>query len=331
MSVLAWILLAAVESATPLPSAAERCKETFQDADAAYRSGVELRKQQSEATDRKALEAFRCANALKPEPRTLGQMAFAEQALGDWQAAERHARQALESEDDPWVETNVEHLKSTIRLADEKQSTLVVSGKPPGATVTIDGKLVGRLGPAPLSLKVPLGVVDLQVRAEGYEPHREQLEISKPSTEAKVELEQIEPEVAPSASEAPQPTPVEPFGREDKRSYVTEGVVAAVGAGLFLGAGGLFHKSREDSAKQFNSGDCGTKLENSGAAGCRSLQNEVSRFQVMAGVSYGLGLGLVGLSVYLLSDSPDSEQTRQQGVSCAPSLLNPGLSCKSRF
>jgi Tfp pilus assembly protein PilF len=71
-----------------------------EESNAAIARGVQLRQA---GNDDEALAEFRRADQLMPSPRTKAQIALAEQALGQWVAAERDLRAALSTADDPWI------------------------------------------------------------------------------------------------------------------------------------------------------------------------------------------------------------------------------------
>jgi len=80
--------------------------------------------------------------------------------------------------------------------------TLLVRGTPVGATIVVDGTVIGTLGAAGLLRSVRAGAIALEVRAEGHEPDRRQVDIvAGRITDVIVEL-------APSADDSPSPAPV---------------------------------------------------------------------------------------------------------------------------
>jgi hypothetical protein len=126
--------------------------------------GVALRRQ---GRDRDALERFRRANALAPSPRAVGQMGFAEQALGRWVDSERDLSTALASPRDPWVMKNREPLERSLALVAAHLGTLEVTGTPAGAEVRIDGEPAGAL-PLAAPVRVVAGTITVEIAAHEH-------------------------------------------------------------------------------------------------------------------------------------------------------------------
>src|SRR5580704_13340383 len=72
------------------------------------KEGIELRRLHRDAD---ALDAFRRAYALDPAPRTLAQIALAEQALGHFVDAESDLQRAIGAGDDPWIRRSARTLE----------------------------------------------------------------------------------------------------------------------------------------------------------------------------------------------------------------------------
>ena len=71
-----------------------------QDAEAAIRQGMELRKQ---GEDARALPYLEKAYQLSRTPRTAAQLGLVQMGLGYWVDAERHLDEALSDPDNYWV------------------------------------------------------------------------------------------------------------------------------------------------------------------------------------------------------------------------------------
>ncbi len=133
-------------------------------ADELIRKGVELRKR---GDDRAALGVLREAYAAAPTPRAAGQLALAEQSLGQWVAAEGHLTEALRSPDDPWVRKNHASLTEALQTMETHIGRVAVTGDPPGADVYVDGQPVGKL-PLADAVRVAAGSVEVELRAPGF-------------------------------------------------------------------------------------------------------------------------------------------------------------------
>src|SRR5438552_10048727 len=126
--------------------------------------GIALRR---EGRDAEALDEFRRAYALKESPRTLAQIALAEQALGRWVDAEPDLVRALAAEGDPWIDKNRALHERGLAAIREQLGWLEVTADVDGASLWIDGARVASL-PAPAPVRVPAGSIVIEVRAPGY-------------------------------------------------------------------------------------------------------------------------------------------------------------------
>jgi hypothetical protein len=130
------------------------------DADALTRHGLALRRQRRDAD---ALRDFQRAYAMVPEPRTLAQVALAEQALGLWVDAEAHLRTALEAKD-PWIEQRRTVLTAGLADIQTHLGGLEVETDVAGAELWVNGTRVATL-PIAHPLRVEAGSVVIEVRA----------------------------------------------------------------------------------------------------------------------------------------------------------------------
>src|SRR5580704_11727693 len=99
--------------ATALLLVAGTARAQPSDPEPLVKEGIELRRLHRDAD---ALEAFRRAFALAPAPRTLAQIALAEQALGRFVDAEADLQRAISSGEDPWIRRSARALE--VGLAD---------------------------------------------------------------------------------------------------------------------------------------------------------------------------------------------------------------------
>lgn len=152
------VFVAAGLVAPPLVRAAD-------DAEAHIKKGLELRKL---GRDQAALPEFEQAYKTHKTPRSAAQLGLCEQALGRWTEASDHLTEALEAKSDPWVQKNFDVLESSLATVKSHVATIEVLGEPPGASVLVSGRDVGRI-PLAGPIAVNAGTVDVLVRAEGYE------------------------------------------------------------------------------------------------------------------------------------------------------------------
>lgn len=177
MKILATAILPAVLLAAPIPAVLDGRAGVAHAAgsdseDELIARGVKLRK---EGDDQAARDLFRQAYERSRSPRAAGQLGLAEQALGRWEDAEVHLREALRSPGDPWVKKNYDLLSHDIHVVKNHVARIEILGQPDGAEVVVNGRVVGKL---PLSgpVSASAGEVDIEARAPGY--HREVRKLS---------------------------------------------------------------------------------------------------------------------------------------------------------
>jgi len=143
------------------------------DDDATIRRGLELRRQ---GKDQEALEEFQSAYAQNKKTRAIAQVGLAEQALGRWPEAEAHVTQALEDVTEPWIRRNRGTLENALREIQRHLGSLEVIG-PSGALVLVNEQVVGTL-PLGRPVRVPIGVLNVEVRKGGFLPSTRPVSIS---------------------------------------------------------------------------------------------------------------------------------------------------------
>ena len=127
--------------------------------------GLELRRA---GQDLEALSKFENAYRNDPTPRAAAQWGLCLQALGRWSEADAKLSEALRAKTDRWIVKNRMTLKDSLELVKQKVARIEVYGGPEGASVSVNGQIVGKL---PLSGPVPVnaGNVDVEVTKEGWQ------------------------------------------------------------------------------------------------------------------------------------------------------------------
>ncbi len=129
--------------------------------------GIALRKA---GEDARALEMFEAAEELDPtSSRVLVHLAANHQALGEWADADRYLSKALADPEDPYIKKHAATLAVARRAIGAHMSTLRVSGQPAGATVRLNGRLLGEL-PLAEPVRVEAGIYTLEVAHPGHYP-----------------------------------------------------------------------------------------------------------------------------------------------------------------
>ncbi|HVT10232.1 MAG TPA: hypothetical protein VHO67_22385 [Polyangia bacterium] len=139
-------------------------RATAADASDLIKEGIALRRQGDDAG---GLEKFQQAYEAQQTPRTLAQIALAEQALGRWAAAHDHLAAALDARSDPWISRNQAALTRALNDIQPHVGRLEVLGGPAGAEVRLNGVSAGSL-PLPRALTVATGSVLIEIAAPGF-------------------------------------------------------------------------------------------------------------------------------------------------------------------
>jgi hypothetical protein len=300
------------------------------DAEARLAQGIELRRQ---GNDEEALARFTEAWEMSHAPRARAQMALAEQALGRWVDAERHLQEALAQQGDPWIEERRPLLQQAVTDIGTHLGSLEVRASVDGAEVIVDGNVVGT---TPLAaVRLPIGTISLEVRAEGYVPIHRSVEVRAGLARETVSMVErpSEPSEAPEA--APQePEPAEPRHAPEPAPVASRdpfwiaGAVA-LGAGVLAAGGGFVALGvREGHVQEFNSDRClasgGTRYSMcAGAWDAGHLAEDLSiGLLVVGGAAAIAGAVLLGVGA-------STEDRSGVAISCAP--LAGGLACAGRF
>jgi hypothetical protein len=227
--------------------------------------GTELRRARR---DEEALHVFERAQAQRPSPEALAQVALAEQATGRWVGAERDLVQALASADDPWIAKHRAELTSALAYIRNHLGQLEILGSPAGATVLLNGARVGTL-PLPAPLTVANGEAVVGLAAGGYTPLSRKVTIEA----GRLAREVIDlPALAPAVATAPNPSTLplidgapRPSSQADavddsrwtwrRRAAIGAAGVGVVGLGLGIGFG-LSSMSKHDDAAKICPGAC---------------------------------------------------------------------------
>ncbi len=304
--VLALVLLGLLLSL--LLSACPAAAGPREDADAALRRGVELRR---EGKDADALEMFQRALSLSPSPRARAQVALAEQALSLWTAAERDLAMALAAQDDPWIRQNREALEGAARVVASKLAWVVVDANVPDPEVYMNGAptSVGDAG----RVRVVAGLVTIEARAAGHERASRTLHIAPESTTTvKLVLDAVAPSNVATSRDEPSPTPNDTSGQTQRAAgWILTGVGAvAIGGGAIFGLRAIAKKDERDA-------DC--------VGGCSQIGVDADRAGRTAGLVSTLaivgGVAAAGAGLWFVLSAPSSGAATRVGVRTSGTAL----------
>ncbi len=351
------LALLALLLALPRPALGD---DAGSEAERLIRRGIELRKAHD---DPGAVPLFQKAYDLIQSPRAAGQLGLAEQALGRWEEAEQHVREALQADGDAWVAKNHATLAGALGVIEGHLGRVEVIGDPEGAEVLVNGRTVGHL-PLPEAVAVSAGSVDIELHAPGYESAQRTITVGAAQYQRVVlrlakAAEPVgavdTPPAAPAgdASRAPEPTapPPMPAGKIQARP-VTEGRSTArtaldwTVAGLALGSlavGVTFTFIERKNVSAFDSyKDCANDNGTAVVRGtmiakpaCQPALDDYVLDEKVAVAGY-VGAGVFALTwlILQLTGPPPAAPNGERALvlpPCAPSAARVGLACAWTF
>jgi len=329
------------------------------EAEALIRKGVEQRRRGNHS---EALELFERASAITPSARALAQRGLAESSLRRWVDAERHLSEALDRHDSPWIEAKenrsvLDKALTTVRM---HVGGVRLQGTE-GAEVKVNDQAVGRL-PINKAVRVAEGTARVTAVAPGRKAVEREIAV-RGGDEVVVRLDlQAETVAAPAPIAAPAPV-VEPIAVEDGRASAAPSPIepasgsstqpptltvqpsssdgssfrrqlgwgtAVVAFAALAGAiveTTIWQVKRSD----FNSMTaCDANLMTRGGADCKALLDSAESARLFALIGYGAAAAFGATSAWLFLSAPAAD-TRTAGLSCAPDLVSPGVSCRLAF
>lgn len=327
MSVAALLVSSAARAQTP-------------EVERLLRHGIELRQQGSNEA---ALGEFRRAHHLANTPRTLAQVALAEQALGRWVEAETHLREALRGANDPWVTRNRGALDGAMGVIAQHVGLVMVTCDVDGAELWIGERRAGAL-PLTAPLRVDAGEVAVSVRWGGRRASQ-RVQVNAGETAAvRLRVGQVESRqaVAVSVGAEGATSPRLDNGASTSSPGSTQralGWVSLVGGviGLGVGVGGVLY--RDDGARAYNDNfvlgysrcpgariayeqqpfDCQTWLD----------QEYTGNIMQWAGLAGGGALSLLG--IILVATAPSGTPRASALMQCGVGPGDVGAACGGRF
>ncbi len=297
--------------------------------------GTALRR---EGRDAEALAVFARALAIDASPRTLAQVALAEQALGLWVQADQTLRRALASGGDAWFSNHHDTLRAALDAIGAHLASLRVDANVPGAELWIDGTRAGAL-PLDSPVSVAAGALALEVRAEGFESETRSIH-AEPQSEAHETftlVKQPSPAVLTLAPFVARDVPPPPTGTlaatgapmGDAGEGTRTGAWISLGSAVVLGAGaGVAALIRNMNAADYNDdARCyyGTFTRDQR---CGSYRDAASSAQTVAIVEAGGALAAAILSTVLFVRASHVRRIRIGIEGC---FLGLGVACTGAF
>jgi hypothetical protein len=276
--------------------------------------GLGLRR---EGKDEEALERFRRAQQADPSPRTLAQIALAEQALRRWIDAEEHLVEALASEH-PWIDERKDVLEEALSQIRSQIGTLEVRVNAPDAEVLVDGVAVD--ASSQTGARLAAGTHQVVARAPGFRTLARTVEVrSNAVTREEFKLDPLEPKPPAKAhdSSSKKTGAVRPVAGAPKPEPVawrrTVAWAALAGGGALLASAVTAHAIREHNVAAYNDDSRCVFGELSRRERCGDRRGSAETAQVMAIIGYAAAGTALGISVAMfVTDSalPAREKPR---------------------
>lgn len=312
--------------------------------EALIQRGIQLRKNNA---DEQALAVFLEAEKQDPTSvRVLLHVVTAAQAAGKWLLADSYMRKVSSLQDDPYYQRHADAIEVVRRSIAARVGTFQVQGGPEGATVRLDGQLVGTL-PMTVPASIEAGAYSMEVHKPGFYRLRRNITINGGVlTREPVELNRavVRGDVAGDASAgAVGGSGSAGVGTEPgERTWWHSPAVGwtLVGLGVASGAGSaIAFITRENKVESWNDNDSCLDSQNpdsTRADECGSLKDEAETAQTIGIVTAIAGVAFTGLGItHLLtagSSPARAEPDANAGLkltSCGAGFLS--IACHGSF
>ncbi len=335
----AIVFLSALGSAAPALAAEDAVVEAL------IQRGIQLRRN---SADEEALAVFLEAERQDPTSvRVLLHVVTAAQGAGKWLMADSYMRKVSALSDDAYYRRHADAIDVVRRAIATRVGSFQAQGQPDGASVRLDGQLVGTL-PMGEPTSVEAGAYLMEVHKPGFYRLRRNVVISGGVlTREPVELNQAVArgdvgagaggaDISPDGSSAVA-------GNSAERSWWSSPAVGWTFIGLGVASGvvsGIEFAQREDRAKEWNDDeacvptDGKTRLDK-----CAPVKDDLETAQTVGVITGIAGVALVGVGVVHLlttgsSDASSPEDSAASGsgprlTGCNAGLLS--LACHGSF
>ena len=314
------------------------------------RQGIVLRQRGDAGA---ALASFEQAHQIARTPRTLAQVALAEQALGRWVAAEAHLREALRSADDPWITRNRAALDGALGVVAQHVGQVVVRCDVDGAAVRVAGQYAGDC-PLAAPAHVEAGEVEVSAFREGASAQervrvtagetafvtlqlRRSVAVPAAPAEPPVVALPATPLAAPAPPDPPPtplpPTVLPPSAAEPGSAQRTWGWVTLVFGVIGLGVGGVGTGVRIDGVADYNDPSFRCPSPDSRNIGypCSDFLDQMDRGETLQWAGFISGGALTLTGILLLATAPSRPATARARFGCGRGPGDLGVACAGTF
>jgi hypothetical protein len=307
--------------------------------EALIQRGIQLRRN---SDDEDALAVFLEAEKQDPKSvRVLLHVVTAAQAAGKWLMADSYMRKVTVLNDDPYYRRHADAIDVVRRAIAARVGTFQAQGGPDGASVRLDGQLVGTL---PMNDPVPVeaGAYAMEVHKPGFYRLRRNVTITGGVfTREPVELNQALARGDVGAGAGADGSGSGVGADRGSDSWVSSPAVgwSLIGVGAAAGViSGISFIMRENQVERYNDEDRCIRADGSSRLeACRSFKDDAQQAQTI-GIATGVaGAVLVGIGITQLLTTQGSETTAAESAS-APGLRLAGcdaglmtLACHGSF
>ncbi|HWO14686.1 MAG TPA: PEGA domain-containing protein [Polyangiaceae bacterium] len=313
-----------------MPAAAEDAA-----VEALIQRGIQLRR---DSADEEALNVF--LEAEKQDPRSvrvLLHIVTAAQAAGKWLVADAYMKKVSALENDPYYRRHADAIDVVRRAVAARVGTFQAQGEPDGASVRLDGQIIGTL-PMKDPVSIEAGAYVMEVEKPGFYRLRRNVSITGGVlTREPVELNRAQARAdlaagggAAGAAEGPPPEPA--WWQAPAVGWTMVGVGLASGI-----TSGIAFAVRQDRVEQWNSDSCIPSNEPSATREeqCGNYRDEAKTAETVGIITGITGAVITTLGVVqLLSLDPaePTEDSAQGGLRVTSCGIGPlSLACQGRF
>jgi PEGA domain-containing protein len=291
----AAMILSAVSATTPAHAAEDAVTEAL------IQRGIQLRRNNA---DEEALAVFLEAEKQDPTSvRVLLHVVTAAQAAGKWLLADSYMRKVSALANDPYYQRHADAIDVVRRSIAARVGSFQAQGGPDGASVRLDGQLVGTL-PMTNPASVEAGAYLMEVHKPGFYRLRRNVTISGGVlTREPVELNRAvaRGDVAAAGGSAGAVSEGE-VGVEREHAWWESPVVgwSLLGVGVASGvASGIAFATREDRIDQWNDERClpASDPDSSRAQNCGQFRDQANTARSIGIVTAIVGVAFTGTGI----------------------------------
>jgi len=327
----------AVCAATPVFAAEDAVVEAL------IQRGIQLRRNNS---DEEALAVFLEAEKQDPTSvRVLLHVVTAAQAAGKWLLADSYMRKVTALESDPYYQRHADAIDVVRRSIAARVGTFQAQGGPDGASVRLDGQLVGTL-PMTAPASIEAGAYLMEVHKPGYYRLRRNVTISGGVlTREPVELNRAvaRGDLGAGPGTAGLAGSGEGVGERAEQTWWQSPAVGWTFLGLGVASGvasGIAFATREDRVDRWNDDRCIPSMDpdSTRASHCSQFKDEAETAQTIGIVTAVAGVVFTGVGItHLLTtgrsdDSVPADAGATGGIKvtdCGAGFLS--LACRGSF